>query len=69
MIEVYLDPDDEDGVYLVYDEGDAGIYRLSGGLAHLTEVNEVPADAIPLLAQDGDRPPTGILHRDTAQEV
>lgn len=51
MIEVYLDPDDEDGVYLVYDEGDAGIYRLSGGLAELAEVNEVPRDAIALLPQ------------------
>lgn len=53
MIQVYLDPNAEDGVYLVYDEGDAGIYRLSDGFAELTEVDEVPRDAIALLPQKG----------------
>lgn len=51
MIEVYRDAHDEDGVYLVYDEGDAGIYHLAGTALEVTEVNEVPKDAIPLAPQ------------------
>lgn len=52
MIQVYRDAHDKDGVYLIYDGGDTGIYHLPGEVfATLTEVDQVPDDAIPLLPQ------------------
>lgn len=54
MIEVYRDAHDEDGVYLVYADGDNGIYHLPGSVfAELIEVDMVPGDAIPLIPREG----------------